>query len=213
MPDVLLEQVGAAGRAVLEQAQRVMRAHVLADHDHADVRMRLVQCRCSLDALVRVRRRHADVGDDDVRLVLLHCVQERGQVTAVLRDLDLVLALEDLPNPLTDQIRVLGDDDGVRPFVFVHRWFTPSRPFSGIRPSTVVPPPETERIAIEPPTAPMRSVMFVWPPPPRRCRIEKPAPASVTRKWSVRPSRRSTTRALTTSPPCLTTFCSASRHV
>ena len=43
VPDPLLEQVRPLGRAVLEQAHRVGRLRMLAEHDHADVGMRRPQ--------------------------------------------------------------------------------------------------------------------------------------------------------------------------
>ena len=71
VPDVLLQQVGPSGRAVLEELQRVVRADVLADHDDADLGMALPQRRRGLDALVGVRRGHSDVRDHDIGPVLL----------------------------------------------------------------------------------------------------------------------------------------------
>ena len=114
MSDVLLEQVGPSGRAVLEELERVVRADVLADHDDADLGMALSQVHGGLDALVGVGRGHPDVGDHDVRAVQLDSPQERTEVGAVLEDLDLFsLPLERAADPLADEVGVLGDDETV----------------------------------------------------------------------------------------------------
>ena len=65
--DTLLEQVGAPRGAGLEQLEHVGGLGVLAEHDDTGLRVRLAQARGDADALVGLRRRHPDVGDDDVR--------------------------------------------------------------------------------------------------------------------------------------------------
>ena len=66
--DALLEQVADPLRVLLEQPQRVARLDVVREEEHADRR----DARCADllrgdEALVGVRRRHADVDDRDVR--------------------------------------------------------------------------------------------------------------------------------------------------
>ena len=78
LADALLQQVGAALAAVLEQGQRVGRVVVLAEHDDAHRRVVGAQPGGQGDALVRARRGHADVGHDDVRVVVGdECLQRR----------------------------------------------------------------------------------------------------------------------------------------
>ena len=75
----------------------------------------LARARSPPDSLARVRRRHANVRDDDIGPVTLDRLQERGQVGAVLEHFDLVrLLLERAADPFADQERVLRDNDAVR---------------------------------------------------------------------------------------------------
>ena len=61
---------------MLEQAEGVLRVCVLAEDDHARVGMRGVEPVRDADALDAVRRRHADVGEDDVRPLLVDRAEE-----------------------------------------------------------------------------------------------------------------------------------------
>ena len=80
--DPLLEQVGAPGRALLEQGQRVLRLGVLAEHHHADGGVGDAETLGGTDALVGAGRWHANVGEDHIRLVLVDSGEERREIGA-----------------------------------------------------------------------------------------------------------------------------------
>ena len=104
----LLQEVGAARAAVLEERERVARRRVLAEHDDADLRMRLAQPLGGLDPLVVVPRRHADVGDDDVRPLRVDRGEQRVEVAAHGGDLEVGLRLEQAPHSFAHEVVVVG---------------------------------------------------------------------------------------------------------
>ena len=66
--DAVLQQVGVAGRALAQQGDGVLGVVVLREHDDAGARVvALAHLLGRLDALALEARRHADVGDDDLR--------------------------------------------------------------------------------------------------------------------------------------------------
>ena len=67
----LLEQVGPALGPAVEQAQRVAGLDVLRQNDDADIWVAGAQFGCRPDPLVGAGRRHADVGQHDIRRVLV----------------------------------------------------------------------------------------------------------------------------------------------
>ncbi len=73
--------------------------------------MRLSELGRNPDAFVRAGRGHADVGHDDVGLVLLHGPAERVQILALPDDVDVVLVLEDPCDALAGQVAVIRDQD------------------------------------------------------------------------------------------------------
>ena len=73
--------------------------------------MRLAQAFGGLDALVGVSRRHADVGDDDVRPLRVHRIEQGAQVATRSDDLEVGLRLEQPPNALSDEIVILGENE------------------------------------------------------------------------------------------------------
>ena len=75
--DAVLQQVAAAHRAAGQQLGGVVRALVLAQHDDADLRVRLAQALGDLHAFVGLGGRHADVGDHDIGRVGIHRRQQR----------------------------------------------------------------------------------------------------------------------------------------
>ena len=89
-----LEQVGAPRASAAQEGEHVARGRVLAQDDDADLGVRLAQPLGSLNPLVVVTRRHADVGDDDVRLLRLDRGEQRVEVAADGRDLELRPRLE-----------------------------------------------------------------------------------------------------------------------
>ena len=55
--------------------------------------------------------RHADVGQNDIGLLHLDCLEERGEVRTCGGELDVRLGLEQAPDAFPDEISVLGQDD------------------------------------------------------------------------------------------------------
>ena len=78
--DAVLEQVAGAARAVVEQRERVVRLEVVGEHEHAGVRVGVLDAAREREALVGARRRHADVDHRDVGRV---GVDEREQLVGV----------------------------------------------------------------------------------------------------------------------------------
>ncbi len=74
--DAVLEEVADPLGARLEKRHRVARLDVLREKQHADVGMALADLARSLQSLVRVGRRHADVDHRHVRLVHRDVAQE-----------------------------------------------------------------------------------------------------------------------------------------
>ena len=112
--DALLEQVGAPVGTRLEQRERITRLRILAEDDHADLRMTFAQPGGNLDPLVGTRGRHAYVGQDDVGPVSIDCFQQGLEVAARRRDLDVVGSCEELRDSLTDNQAVVGEHDSGR---------------------------------------------------------------------------------------------------
>ena len=108
--NALLEQVGTARSALLQEGDGIGRVVVLAEQDHAGSRAGLPQVLCRPDALVRARGRHADIGQDDIGL---GGGDRREQGVIVLADghqLEVRRGLEEPPDALPDEIVVLGED-------------------------------------------------------------------------------------------------------
>jgi hypothetical protein len=110
-PEAVLHDVASALRPALEELHRVRRIRDLAEHEHADLRMRLPELGRNLDTFVRAGRGHADVGHHDVGFVLLHGSAERVQILALLDDVDVVLVLEDPRDALAGQVAVIRHQD------------------------------------------------------------------------------------------------------
>ena len=110
----ILEQIGPAVRAVLEQRQGVGRRRELAQDHDADLRVALAELLREADALVGLRRWHPDVGDDDVRWI---GVAQRKQGVVVARGIDHLdrrIIGQQAANPLADQQVVLAEHDADR---------------------------------------------------------------------------------------------------
>ena len=130
----LLEQVRAPVRARVEERERVARLRVLAEHDDAHLRVLFPELGGEADALVRVRGRHPDVGQDDVGRRALDRVAQLVEVARHLDQLDVLDVAEDADDPLAGEEAVLGGDNADR-----HQALEPSHaPYS---PQTVVPAP------------------------------------------------------------------------
>ena len=111
VPHALLQQVRAALRSPVEEGECVQRALVLAQDDDADLRPGRPQLVREPNALVGVVRRHADVGDDDVRPVSLDACADGIEVAVRRDEVEIFDRLEHTDDPLAREIVVLGEDD------------------------------------------------------------------------------------------------------
>ncbi len=102
---------------MLEQRHGVAGRGVLAQHHHADLRAVLAQPGGGLDALVGAGRRHADVGDHDVRLAALDDVEQLGQVGRGADQLEVLVRRDQPGDALPQEDVVLGQrhPDGGHP--------------------------------------------------------------------------------------------------
>ena len=110
--DALLEQIGAALGAGLQQRQRVGGLGVVAEDDDADPGVGLAQQPGHADALVGARRRHPDVGHHHVGALGVDRGQQRGQVATRGDHAHRGLGGQDLPDALADDQAVIGQGDG-----------------------------------------------------------------------------------------------------
>jgi hypothetical protein len=99
---------------VLEQPHGVARVHVLGEDEHADARVVAANALAGDEPFVRVRRRHLDVDDGDVRLLNGDAVEK---LVAVRRGCDHVEPprRQQAAHALADENRVVGDRDAERP--------------------------------------------------------------------------------------------------
>ena len=109
--DVLLEEIRAPVRPVREQCESVLRLGVLAQEHDPDLWMRDAQLGRDLEALVGGRRRHADVGHDDVEGVDGDRLLQRGTITAAGDDVDAVVFGEDVLQRFANEEAVVGERD------------------------------------------------------------------------------------------------------
>ncbi len=144
---------------------RVARLNVLGEHEHADVGMLGPDPLRGDEALVGVRRRHADVGDCDVGPFEADVPEEALGVLRLADDVDACL-LEEVHDPLAREHRVLCDD-------YAHG--SSARSVRG-------------SIETSPPRAPTRSVTCVS----RETRSEPSSSTSTTRRPSSCCTRTST---------------------
>jgi hypothetical protein len=107
----LLEEIGTALASPFEERKCVTRSGVLTEDDHTDLRVRLAQPGRGLDPLVRASGWHADVRDDHLGPVCGNSLEQRIEVAADRRDLELVPGLEQTPEALADQVLVFGEHD------------------------------------------------------------------------------------------------------
>ena len=92
-----------------EQPQRVARLHVVRKEEHPDLGMPLADLLRGNEPFVRVRRRHADVDDRNVRPFEADLPQQRRCVFDLSDYVD-VCSFEKPHDPLAGEHRVLGDD-------------------------------------------------------------------------------------------------------
>ena len=109
--DPVLEEIADPTGAVGHQAQGEGRFDVLREDEDADRRAMLVPDRLGgAEALVGVGRRHPDVDDGDVRLVLTDSREELGRVASLGDDLEACL-VEQPRDPLPEEDRIVGERD------------------------------------------------------------------------------------------------------
>ena len=109
----VLEQVADALGVVADQVDRVALLRVLAEHEHADVRLRRADLHRRAQPVVGVVGRHLHVDDRDVRLVRGDLAQQVGRIAGLGDDLEAGVA-EQPHDPLAQQRLVLGDHDAHR---------------------------------------------------------------------------------------------------
>jgi len=109
-----LEDVAPSGRSLREQRHHVCRLHALAEDDHTQVGMGMSQLGREPNSLVGVGRRHADVGQHDVRFQGGDRLSECVQVVRRRQELDAFHPLQEPRDPLADEVVGLPDDDADR---------------------------------------------------------------------------------------------------
>src|SRR5262249_8767128 len=112
--DALLQQVRAPVGTVPEQRSRVPRLRVLAEDDDADLRMRRAKLGGEPDPFVRVRGRHPDVGQNDIRRGPGDALPKGLEVAGGLEELHSLQLAEDADDALARDEAVLADDDADR---------------------------------------------------------------------------------------------------
>src|SRR5262249_20108243 len=142
-----------------------------------------------IQALLRVRRRHADIDQGDVRMKIANAREQRVAVAHLIQDFDVVVG-EQPGAPLADQGRVVGDYDA-----------------HGIDALTTVPRPGSLSITSRVSSASRRSLNPAN--PESASTRAPPTPLSATMTRSTPPFRSSSTDASVVDA-CFTTFVSAS---
>src|SRR5512133_1936299 len=204
-----LEQVRAAVRAALEQCRRVARLGVDAEDHDADVRVGGAKLFCEPDSLVAVRRRHPDVGHDDVRHGPLARGAQLVEVSGRLNELDSVETAQHVGDALPNEKAVLADDYSDR---HSDEWATTSGESSGASGTAtwmVTPAPGSETTSSSPPTAPIRSRIVTRPIPSEPPPAWNPTPSSAMLR-SIRSPSRSRSIVIRAGPACLAAFWIAS---
>src|SRR5580765_941985 len=142
-----------------------------------------------VQALLRVRRRHSDVDQSDVRTKIANAREQRVAVADLVHDVDVVLR-EQPGDTLADERCVVGDYDA-----------------HGMDARTTVPTPGSLSITSGVSSASSLSRNPASPESAATCAPPTPLSATVTRRTP--PSRSNTTDA-SVADACLTTFVSAS---
>ena len=107
--DPVLQEVGEAAVALPEQRDGVLGVVVRGEDHHAGVGVLLPDRVRAVDPLELERRRHLDVGDDDVGHVFAGRRHERRRVRGDADHLDVVVGVEQRANTLADQHVVLAE--------------------------------------------------------------------------------------------------------
>jgi hypothetical protein len=82
----------------------------LAENHDPDLRMRGPKLACEANALVRIRRRHPDVGHDNIGLDAFDGGPKLVQVTASGDELDVLDGVENARYPFTCEEAVVTED-------------------------------------------------------------------------------------------------------
>ena len=106
--EAVLQQVGVAGRAVGEERDGVLGVVVLAQDHDAGAGLALSDLLGRVDALALEGRRHADVADDHLGLVLGGRGQQLGMVGGLADDLDVGLAAQERVDARAHEEVVVG---------------------------------------------------------------------------------------------------------
>ena len=84
---------------------------MLAENDDPDLRMRRPQLACEANAFVRVRRRHPNVGHDDIRFLALDGRLKILELGAGFDQHDVVERLKNARNALASDKAVVGENN------------------------------------------------------------------------------------------------------
>ena len=109
--DAVLQQVADAAAVAGEQLGGVALLDVLGEHEHGRLGVRARSCDRGADALVGVGRRHADVDDDDVGLVLGDGLAAAPSASPTAATTSWPCVGEQAGEPVPQEDRVLGDHD------------------------------------------------------------------------------------------------------
>ncbi len=86
--DAVLEQVADPASVIGKQLEGVARPYVLGEDDYAQHRVAAAELARRTQSFVRVRRRHADVDDGDVGLLLGHFAEQLVGIARLSDDLE-----------------------------------------------------------------------------------------------------------------------------
>jgi hypothetical protein len=96
---------------VLQEGERVLGVRELAEDHDPGLGARLAQPLSGLDPLVAASRRHANVGQDDIGARGLDRFQQRIEIAARRRHLEVMLRLEEPADAFTHEVVVLRQHD------------------------------------------------------------------------------------------------------
>ena len=111
--DPVFQEVADTFGVVLEELERVSLLDVLGEDEHRRVRMTLPDLLCRAQSFVRVRRRHLDVDDRDIRVVRANLQQQILSRAALPDDLESLVG-EESGDALTKKHRVVSEGDANR---------------------------------------------------------------------------------------------------
>jgi hypothetical protein len=109
--DALLEEVGTALGAMLQERERVLGIRELAEYDYAGLGARLAKSLGRPNALVTAARGHPDVGEDNVGSLGLRGYKQRVEIVASRNYLEITPRLEEPTDALPNKVVVLRQHD------------------------------------------------------------------------------------------------------